>query len=705
MSLPYSSPGFATYYESFGKDFYDPELNGKDRITIQEMHPVFELDSLSDSKPLSLEVTNPGYDITYSRMSYGKGACIIRMLESAITTPAFDAGINDYLQTYQFDNANRNDLWAKLNEAAHENGTLDQGIDLADIMEGWAVQEGFPVVSVTENSDTSLTLTQKRQLQDSSIPEQDTKWWIPITVAYPGKEEDNFDNTYPSAWFTNSDSTIDINITGKPYVLNVQQTGYYRVNYEADTWMELASNLKTETNMFHRLNRAQLVDDAFALARADLLTYLVPVEMAKYLVDETDYIPIKAALNNLAYLELMFRDNDADHDVFRAFTVTLFSPTYDRLTFHASSEDAYLDVLVREEMIRLMCLNHYSDCVTQANNLYNKWMFGYSVMDNQVPVDIKAPVYETAIRENSQDNTAFNFLFQRLIRSLVENERKRMIYALSCTPREDQLLDLLGKSLDMGSGIRKGDTTFVYNGIGSQKIGRNVQMTWLEENYDRFKEYHGSSFSARAEEILEQFSRGSKTQEEYDRLNQFWLNHKNDLAGSYYVIMAALEHIEHNINWVANNYDSILEWIDTNVPTTNAPPSTTEDSNASTTTTQAGQTTTTTQGGADTTTTTQGGGGDSTTTTQGSGGDTTTTTQGSGGDTTTTTQGSGDTTTTTQGSGGDSTTTTQGGGGNSTTTTQAGQTTPSGNTGSKQLPTQSMVIILATLSYILHMLA
>jgi aminopeptidase N len=126
-------------------------------------------------------------------------------------------------------------------------------------------------------------------------------------VAYPGKDDDGFDDTYPSVWLTDEDATKDITITGKPYVLNVQQTGYYRVNYNPDTWMNLASNLKTDPEMFHRINRAQLVDDAFNLARAEQLSYYVPVEMAKYLMGERDYIPIKAALNNLEYLELMFR--------------------------------------------------------------------------------------------------------------------------------------------------------------------------------------------------------------------------------------------------------------------------------------------------------------------------------------------------------------------------------------------------------------
>ena len=312
------------------------------------MHPTFELDSLENSKALSLEVTNPGYEITYSKMSYGKGACIVRMMETMIKTGPFRAGIKAYLDRYAFGNANRNDLWTSLSDAAHQNGTLDENLEFADIMEGWAVQEGYPVIRVTENSDMSVTLTQRRFYLDPTAEPNDSKWWVPITVAYPGKEEDGFDNTYPSNWMMSSDSSIDINITSKPFLLNVQQTGYYRVNYSPDTWSDIASQLKTHKDMVHRLNRAQLVDDAFSLARAKQLTYYVAVDMAKYLVDETDYIPIKAALNNLEYLEKMYRDNADDHDIFRAFTVTLFSTRYDQLGFEATDGEVYEDALLRD---------------------------------------------------------------------------------------------------------------------------------------------------------------------------------------------------------------------------------------------------------------------------------------------------------------------------------------------------------------------
>ena len=49
----------------------------------------------------------------------------------------------------------------------------------------------------------------------------------------------------------------------------------YRIDYDHDNWRELSSLLKTPGMMerIDKLNRAQLVDDAMNLARADQLPY------------------------------------------------------------------------------------------------------------------------------------------------------------------------------------------------------------------------------------------------------------------------------------------------------------------------------------------------------------------------------------------------------------------------------------------------
>ena len=43
--------------------------------------------------------------------------------------------------------------------------------------------------------------------------------------------------------------------------------GYYRVNYDRHNWENIARCLDTDRDKFHETNRAQIMDDAFNLAR------------------------------------------------------------------------------------------------------------------------------------------------------------------------------------------------------------------------------------------------------------------------------------------------------------------------------------------------------------------------------------------------------------------------------------------------------
>uniref|UniRef100_A0A4W5LNV5 ERAP1-like C-terminal domain-containing protein n=1 Tax=Hucho hucho TaxID=62062 RepID=A0A4W5LNV5_9TELE len=55
---------------------------------------------------------------------------------------------------------------------------------------------------------------------------------------------------------------------GSEWVLaNLQVSGYYRVNYDMDNWERLLNQLTTDHTVIPLINRAQIVDDAFNLAR------------------------------------------------------------------------------------------------------------------------------------------------------------------------------------------------------------------------------------------------------------------------------------------------------------------------------------------------------------------------------------------------------------------------------------------------------
>lgn len=114
------------------------------------------------------------------------------------------------------------------------------------------MQERFLLVKNPDSTDT-----------------HDYKWWVPLT--YTSMAELDFNKTSPSRWLSPDDSSITLrSLPGERewVIFNLQETGYFRVNYDEMNWKLLIRQLKDDHSLIHQKNRAQLIDDALNLARA-----------------------------------------------------------------------------------------------------------------------------------------------------------------------------------------------------------------------------------------------------------------------------------------------------------------------------------------------------------------------------------------------------------------------------------------------------
>lgn len=89
--------------------------------------------------------------------------------------------------------------------------------------------------------------------------------------------------------------------------------GFYRVNYDRDNWNLLIAQLKHTPTDINVLNRAQLIDDSFNLARADKLHYSIPLQLSGYLKNEDDVLPWHSVINGYSYLLERMRRNQTEY--------------------------------------------------------------------------------------------------------------------------------------------------------------------------------------------------------------------------------------------------------------------------------------------------------------------------------------------------------------------------------------------------------
>lgn len=239
--------GFAAYTEFIGTDLVLPEANFLDQFLPDSLWPALQLDSLLSSHPISIEVNDPiEINQIFDTISYKKGSSVIRMMANFLGINTFNMGITNYLHGNAFGNANQDNLWQFLTEAALEDGAFLEGNSIKDIMDTWTLQTGYPLVTASR-SGNSVTLSQARFLiSPEAEADEDFFWWVPVSHCSPGGD---WENTAPKLWLPNSTIPLTFQLdieADTPLVINVKQTGFYRVNYDQANWALIADQLLTD---------------------------------------------------------------------------------------------------------------------------------------------------------------------------------------------------------------------------------------------------------------------------------------------------------------------------------------------------------------------------------------------------------------------------------------------------------------------------
>ena len=311
-SQTWLNEGFAIFLSYYGCDYIDPAINSWGRFYIDEMQKVMKVDENSTvhwamTDPTSASREDIGRK--FGTFTYQKGGSVLRMVEAILSRETFNKGIISYLKSLAFGSAEEEDLFLHLEAAGLEDGTwppLDPETtqSFARAMAGWTNQAGIPVVTFTRSRAdfTEWRVSQEWLLSDREAgPGEERRWLIPITfttveeISYPG-----WDYT-TSHLYLDLDQTETVfwmkpNATDwrQPVVFNVQGTGYYRVNYDEESWVALGRALATNRDWIHPLNRAQIICDVAALAETAHVTPEIRDTVLSYIDQETDFAPLYA---------------------------------------------------------------------------------------------------------------------------------------------------------------------------------------------------------------------------------------------------------------------------------------------------------------------------------------------------------------------------------------------------------------------------
>lgn len=258
------------------------------------------------------------------------------------------------------------------------------------------------------------------------------KYNIPISIAVDNM---GFDNpTTFQVMFSEPNESAEYTFATAPtnyYMLNVQQTSFYRVNYDEDNWNKIKDVLMSDDReKIHVLNRAQVVDDLFNLARGGVVKYSQAIDIVRYLKNETHYIPWLAAINqNLGYLAQRVKTDDAE--IFEWFINDLMTNVYDKLTINEiETTDRRIDIYNRVNILTWMCKYGHDGCIKYATSAFDDYMNSYK----KVAKNHRSLVYCNAIRHGGDNE--FNFLFDKFLEEDMAAEQLNILIGLGCSKVE-----------------------------------------------------------------------------------------------------------------------------------------------------------------------------------------------------------------------------------------------------------------------------
>ncbi|CAL4116388.1 unnamed protein product, partial [Meganyctiphanes norvegica] len=556
--------GFATFLQYLGTNSVEPSWNILDNFLIDGNHNVMGVDSLENSHPMRVKVGRSTRELN-SNIIYRKGSAIIRMMGHFLSEKTLRKGLSTYLEELKYDNAEQDDLWHYLTQQAHNDGTLEPDVTVKMIMDTWTLQSGYPVITVERDTKgTTATIKQERFLkkrsENSSCSTQGQLWWVPLS--YTTKEESNFHNTVPKRWMKNSETSMKIESLPEKHewvIFNLQETGYYRVNYDLENWYLLIHQLRSDHSKIHAANRAQIIDDSFDLASAGLLPISTALSVYSYLLKETDFVPWEAAMANMNVLKNMFIDQPT-FGALRSYLLSLLIPLYNSIGFEDDHNDHVILQQKRHSAVRWACYLKHNDCNSKAKALFNQWMQSPS-NSSIISSNVRGSVLCAAIRHGGE--LEWTFAWNQYLNSNSPGEKIAIQTALGCTKKVWLLIRYLDMAFTAGSGVRKQDSAGVFTSVANNPIGQAIAWSYLRNNAKRIYKYIGSGYIIN--QCLYSATRGFKTHSKLKEVGKFHsdVKHILEAAGGERVVREVTETISYNIQWMANHYQTITNWLNT----------------------------------------------------------------------------------------------------------------------------------------------
>ncbi|CRL07552.1 CLUMA_CG020517, isoform A [Clunio marinus] len=566
--------GFATYLENIISDKILPNWRIMEYFVVNRMHTVMLEDIQPKTHPMTRQVLTPDeISKIYDFVAYPKAASVIRMIEHIMTPEVFRKSLNLYIQERSFQSATDEQLYEIMEETMRENNECEMTYPpIPDIFRSWAKNAGYPILNVElfyENQTAKLS----QELFEPSIGVRTPSYFYILynyVAASSSDIENGFEKTTAKNWIYLGNEffhTIQDLMAGRWdghwVVFNIQQTGYYRVNYDTRNWMALTDELNgVNFTRIHELNRAQLLDDSFNLARSDYLSFEIALNILKYLKHETSLAPLVAGLKSIDFL-LSFLDQqdffEDLHDVLLSIVDEIYVTT-NNPPATITTEDEDYHVLTKLHVNMFACKIGAESCVRDTTK--KTFLFDFEMYE--LDVDERPYLYCGMMKDEIAA-----FQWSQLKLKILQTNGRQQFYRENLEEINEifEAFTLCDTNLDrietlLNDVFNYSNTTISYENISNENAlqvvenlirssseKRNLMMKFYLENFDAVNEKVAFS------ETLSIFAQTINTVEHFESFQSLFARAGIQSSPEIYAA------IDENIKWISRFSQEISEWV------------------------------------------------------------------------------------------------------------------------------------------------
>jgi len=455
---------FATFMATKFVDQFYPEWDLWNQFVDDAMNTAMGLDSLKTTHPIDVKVNSPAeIREIFDAISYDKGGCILRMLESYVGEPNFRKGLKKYLSDFKYKNAKGQDLWDAIGKASK--------MPVSSMINTWLKQPGFPLVEINQDGNV-LKLKQKRYLLESDGKFSKGLWSIPLSLGLK--------NEISKKLFSTKTLSIKLPKNTLGFVANYGRKGFYRVKYDEGILLDL--KMLIDEKRIAVIDRWAIQNDLFSLCVSGDEYVRNYLDFSDAYFEEDSYLASVNVAHNLA--SLYFRAFDEPFvDEIRIYAVNYFRRILFRVGWEPKKSDNHTDAMLRAFVISTLGKMNDEEVTEKALSKYKEFLKS----PNSLSPDLVEPVCSIAAWNG---NSKTHAELVKLYKSAKTMEEKLRFLGAMCGFQDKKLLL---KSLDFSqtSEVRSQNMQLPIMKVAGNPYGDKILWPWLKKNWKKLNKKVG----------------------------------------------------------------------------------------------------------------------------------------------------------------------------------------------------------------------